>query len=201
MKLRRARPRGIFREKYWRPRERDGTQARTAATASRRDYVPSWMLSDCRRPDLNNTCTNYGGLPRKEQAIGRKLERRLLCVKGAPRCGGAHSCALAAVARPMRNELHAHATRISNLARASFQSNDRRNEHRLRFEFLRWSGEEVTATSGILGLRLLTPKMSPCSEKPRNSWVNRLFFLRDKMTISNERFEVCVPWSEPQSNF
>ncbi|TGZ42203.1 hypothetical protein DBV15_05639 [Temnothorax longispinosus] len=51
------------------------------------------MLPDCRRPGSNYTCTNYGGLPRKEQAIRREPVRRLLCVKGAPRCGGARSCA------------------------------------------------------------------------------------------------------------
>lgn len=102
--------RGIFREKYWQPRERSSARTRTAAEASRRDYVPSWMLPDCRRPGSNYTCSNYGGLPRKEQAIHSEPERRLLCVKGAPRCGGARFCAPAANAR-MRVKLRAHGTR------------------------------------------------------------------------------------------
>lgn len=112
--------RGIFREKYWQPRERSGVRTTTATEASRRDYVPSWMLPDCRRPGPNYTCSNYGGLPRKEQAIRREPQRRLLCVKGAPRCGGARSCAPAADARPMRVKLRAHDTRHFEPRRETF---------------------------------------------------------------------------------
>lgn len=112
--------RDISAEKYWRPRERGGARPTVVATASRRGYVPSWMLPDCRRPGPYNTCTNYGGLPRKEQARRREPERRLLCVKRAPRCGGARVCALAPrprAANARRAARAPHATRSNRPAR------------------------------------------------------------------------------------
>lgn len=156
-KPRRARAeRGIFREKYWRPRERGDTPAGTAVAASRRGYVPSWMLSDCRRSGPNNTCTNYGGLPRKEQAIRREPERRLLCVKGAPRCGGARSCAPGR-RRASNARRVAHATTGFRIPCAVLLGErspiDLRDDSDVKSKPVRLGRQEVaTATSEILGL-------------------------------------------------
>jgi len=61
--------------------------ARLRSAISRRGYVPSWILSNCRRPGPKYTCSYNGVSPRKEQAVRCEHERYLLCVERAPRCG------------------------------------------------------------------------------------------------------------------
>jgi len=61
------------------------------------------MLSDYQRSGPNYTCTNYGGLPKKEQAIRRLSECRLLRE-------GSALLRIASNARPIRVKLRAHVT-------------------------------------------------------------------------------------------